>query len=130
MRGILEAENERCGFKKVIAAFSGHDHTNYTKEINGITYIQINSASNQWVGEKYACLERFSEEINKRKPSLKYTVPYKDSLYAIVTLDSKSLKMKGRESSFIPPTPMDIGIPDTMYPFPLVPWIKDFDLRF
>ena len=130
VRGILEAENERCGFKKVIAAFSGHDHTNYTKEINGITYIQINSASNQWVGEKYACLERFSEEINKRKPSLKYTVPYKDSLYAIVTLDSKSLKMKGRESSFIPPTPMDIGIPDTMYPFPLVPWIKDFDLRF
>lgn len=130
VQDILEAENKRCGFKKVIVAFSGHDHTNYTKEINGITYIQINSASNQWVGDEYACLERFSEEINKLRPALKYTVPYKDALYAIVTLDAKSLKLKGRESSFIPPTPTDIGVPDTLFPFPLVPWIKDFYLRF
>lgn len=129
VRGILEAENQRCGFKKVIVAFSGHDHTNYTKEINGITYIQINSASNQWVGEEYACPERFSEEINKQHPSLKYTVPYTDSLYAIVTLTPSSLKMKGCESTFIAPTPADIGIPDTLYPFPLVPWIKDFSLQ-
>ena len=129
VRSILEAENKRCGFKKVIVAFSGHDHTNYTKEINGITYIQINSASNQWVGEEYACPERFSEEINKQHPSLKYTVPYTDSLFAIVTLTPNYLKMKGRESTFIAPTPMDMGIPDTLYPFPLVPWIKDFSLH-
>lgn len=130
VRGILEAENERCGFKKVVAAFSGHDHTNYTKEINGITYIQINSASNQWVGEEYACPERFSKEIDKEKPSLKYTVPYTDALYAIVTVGPKGMKLKGRESTFIAPTPSEIGIPDTMYPFPLVPWIKDFSLHF
>lgn len=74
VRGILEAENERCGFKKVIAAFSGHDHTSYTKEINGITYIQINSASNvclsgtfqrrdkqaKAVSEIYRSVQRFS----------------------------------------------------------------------
>lgn len=130
VRGILEAENERCGFKKVVVAFSGHDHTDYTKEINGITYIQINSASNQWVGEEYACPERFSKEIDKEKPYLKYTVPYTDALYAIVTLDSNSLKMKGRKSTFIAPTPTDIGIPENRYPFPLVPWISDFSLNF
>lgn len=130
VRGILEAENRRCGFTKVAVAFSGHDHTNYTKEINGITYIQINSASNQWVGEKYACPERFSEEINKRKPALKYTVPYADPLYAFVTLSTDSLKMKGRESTFVPPGPEAIGIPETLFPFPLVPYIQDFSLRF
>lgn len=130
VRSILEAENQRSGFRKVIAAFSGHDHTDYTREINGITYIQINSASNQWVGEKYACPERYSEAINKQKPSLKYTVPYAESLYAIVELGTNSLKMKGRESTFVPPTPIDLGIPDTMYPFPLVPRISDFSLLF
>lgn len=130
VRGILEAENQRSGFKKVIAAFSGHDHTDYTREINGITYIQINSASNQWVGEKYACPQRYSEEINKQKPSLKYTVPYAESLFAIVTLKPNSLNMEGRESTFVAPTPTDIGIPDTMYPFPLVPRISDFSLHF
>lgn len=45
VRQILEEENNRCGFKKVVLAFSGHNHSNYTKVINGITYIQINSAS-------------------------------------------------------------------------------------
>ena len=127
---ILEEENRRCGFKKVIAAFSGHDHTNYVREIGGISYIQINSASNQWVGEKYACPERFSEEINRRRPSLQYTVPYKDSLFAFVTLGEGRLEMEGRESSFIPPTPQDLHIPDDLFPFPLVPWIKDYAMTF
>lgn len=130
VRSILEAENQRSGFKKVIAAFSGHDHTDYTREINGITYIQINSASNQWVGEEYACPDRYSEEINTQRPSLKYTVPYAESLYAIVTLAPNNLKMRGRESTFVAPTPTDLGIPDTMYPFPLVPRISDFSLHF
>lgn len=130
IQNILEEENRRVGFKKVIAAFSGHDHTDYSKEINGITYIQINSASNQWVGEKYACPERFSEEINKKRPAVKYTVPYKDALFAIVTLTNEGLQLEGKESSFIPPTPTDIGIPTDKSPYPLVPKISNYQVTF
>lgn len=130
VRGILENENKSCGFKKVVAAFSGHNHTNYTREINGIQYIQLNSASYQWVGEKYACPGRFNEGINTKRPAIKYTVPYKDPLYAIITLTHNSLSLKGRISSFIPPTPTDLGIPDEFFLFPLVPWIKDFKMKF
>lgn len=130
VRAIFEAANKQAGFKKVVAAFSGHDHTNYIKEINGISYIQINSASNQWVGDKYACPERFSDDINKHRPAVKYTVPYKDALFAIVKVNKKGLELKGRESSFIPPTPADLKIPETRYPFPLVPWIKDATIKF
>lgn len=128
VRAIFEEENRRAGFKKVVAAFSGHDHTNYMKEIKGISYIQINSASNQWVGEKYACPERFSDEINQKRPTLKYTVPYKDALYGIVTLTNKGMELKGIKSEFIAPGPGELGINE--YPLPLVPWIEDLQLTF
>ena len=128
IRKIFEEENRRAGYKKVAVAFSGHDHTNYMKEINGIAYIQINSASNQWVGEKYACPERFSDEINQKRPALKYTLPYKDALYGIVTLTDKGMDLKGVKSEFIVPGPEELGITDRSQP--LVPWIEDLQLTF
>lgn len=131
IRAILEAENQKVGYKKVIAAFSGHDHTSYERVIHGISYIQINSASNQWVGDEFQSAERFDEAANKRRPSLKYVVPYKDAVYAIVSLSKKKLKVKGVKSTFVPPTPEDLKIPESRYPYPLVPWINDysFDLK-
>lgn len=130
VREIFEAENKRCGYNKIPIAISGHSHSNYTKEINGITYIQINSASYKWAGGKYACPQRFSEDINKKRPNLKYTLPYEDPLFAFITLDGKGLKMKGRTSRFIPPTPEEMGVRKDLYPCPVVPWIKDFKMRF
>lgn len=128
IRKIFEDENLRAGYKKIAVAFSGHDHTNYMKEINGIAYIQINSASNQWVGEKYACPERFSDEINQKRPALKYTLPYKDALYGIVTLTGDGMQLKGVKSEFIAPGPEELGITDRSQP--LVPWIEDLQLTF
>ena len=130
IRSIFENENKKAGFTKVIAAFSGHDHTNYAKDINGIKYIQINSMSNQWVGGKYACPERFSEEINKKKPSLKYTTPFKDPLYAIVTIENGVMRIDGEESSYIKPGPKELGIPSNLHGVPSAAKISDRDIRF
>jgi hypothetical protein len=55
----------------VVLAFSGHNHSNYTKEINGITYMQINSASYVWIGKPTMTEKRFSEEINKKYSIIK-----------------------------------------------------------
>ncbi|MCT4645429.1 MAG: metallophosphoesterase, partial [Carboxylicivirga sp.] len=38
VRDIFETANKEAGFQKVVACFSGHDHTDYVKEINGIQY--------------------------------------------------------------------------------------------
>lgn len=130
VRRILEEENKLAGFKKVVAAFSGHDHTNYEKVINGIVYIQINSASNQWVGEEYKCESRFSKEINASHPSLKFVIPWEESIYAIVTIDSEGLELKGKESKFVSPTPEEMNIPKDFHSVPLVPYIKDFSFKF
>ncbi len=130
IRRILEDENQKAGFNKVVAAFSGHDHTNYEKVINGIVYVQINSASNQWVGDDYKCDTRYPKDVYVRRPSLKMVVPWEDSLYGIVSLDKSGFELKGKESRFVPPTPLELNIPADLYPFPLVPYIKDFNYKF
>lgn len=77
VRKILEAENKRAGCKKVVMAFGGHNHSNYSKEINGITYVQINSASYVWIGEPTQTEKRYPKEVNDRFGGiLKYSMTY------------------------------------------------------
>ena len=130
VREIFEEENAKVGYAKIIAAFSGHDHTDYQKIINGIAYIQINSASNKWVGDKYKCESRYSDSINKTHPYIKYTIPYSESLYGIVTLKKNSLMMKGKKSDFVSPTPAELNIPSTFLHGPIVSFISDFRFEF
>ena len=67
--------------------------------------------SYKWVGEKYRHA-RFSPEIEKAHPWVSYTVPYKDPLFAVVTLTPDGiLKIDGTKSQFIPPTPSELGYP-------------------
>lgn len=109
IRKVLEEAN--IEYKKVIACFNGHNHDDYHIQINGIHYIRINSTSYKWVGSKYEFAGRFSDEINKSRPSLKYTIPYDNAIFAIVEIDPKGvLTIKGRQSTFIPPGPDELGI--------------------
>jgi predicted phosphodiesterase len=111
IRSILESENQSAGFKKVIACFSGHHHTDYAKDINGINYIEINSMSYQWVGEKYQVV-RFSKEIDNKYPSIKYTIPYRDPIYAFIEINDKRIIIRGKKSSYVGPGPSEMGMPD------------------
>jgi len=111
VRQTLENANKAAGFQKVVASFSGHHHIDFVKTINNIHYIQINSMSYKWVGEKYR-RARFSPEIEKAHPWVSYTVPYKDPLFAVVTLTPDGiLKIDGTKSQFIPPLPSELGCP-------------------
>lgn len=129
VRDILEAENKSVGFKKVILAFSGHNHSNYTDEINGIFYVQINSASYVWTDVDTQTEKRYSPDTNKQYPLLKYSVTFDKPLYGIVTLNKKEISMKGTEAKFLPPTPTEVGLPNKLGSFPLVPYIKDFKIN-
>lgn len=112
-------------------AFGGHNHSNYSKEINGITYVQINSASYVWIGEPTQTEKRYSKEINDRFGGiLKYSMTYTEPLYAIVTLNSKGATLKGTDAEFVPPTPKDLNMNDSVGVFPLVSNIKDLKVKF
>lgn len=111
VRAALENANKSAGFQKVVASFSGHHHIDFVKTINNIHYMQINSMSYKWVGDKYRHA-RFSPEIEKAHPWVSYTIPYKDPLFAIVTLTSGGdLRIEGAKSQFIPPTPSELDYP-------------------
>ena len=112
IRDILEEYTNKNGEPKVVACLSGHHHTDYVKSINKIPYIQINSMSYKWVGDKFQ-YKRFSPQIEEAFPNVSKTCPYKEPLYAVLTLDSEQemLHIEGRETSFIGPSPNELKIP-------------------
>ena len=113
IRKILEGQKASSGQLKTKSCLSGHHHADYVKEINGIHYIQINSMSYKWVGSEFAYL-RFGPHVEQTYPTVRNTCPYKDPLYTVLTLDSTTgtMHLEGQETSFISPTPKEIGVPN------------------
>lgn len=127
---ILEEANEEAGFQKVVLVFSGHNHSNYTKVINGITYMQINSASYVWIGKPTQTEKRYPEAINKKYTLMEYSMSFDKTLFATVTLTEKGAEIKGTQAKFLPPQPSEIGLGDSIGPFPLVSTIEDAYIEF
>jgi len=109
LRAILEDANRAARRAKVIACFSGHHHIDYQRRINGIDYIQINSMSYFWMGGDYQHV-RYSVEIDKDYPWIKYTAPYRDPVFALVTLEPDgSIRIDGTRSTWVGPSPKELG---------------------
>jgi len=99
----------KSGMQKVQLVFSGHHHQDYHNVINGIHYVQINSMSYYWIGERYPVI-RYGEAVDKEHPAIKYTAPYKEPLWAVVDiLENGMLKIKGKKSAFVGPSPEEMG---------------------
>jgi calcineurin-like phosphoesterase family protein len=106
-RLVLERANKEM--RKVQLVFSGHHHQDYHNEINGIHYVQINSMSYYWIGENHPMI-RYSKEIDKEHPAIKYTVPYKDPLWGVIDINKDGkFRLKGRKSVFVGPSPEEMG---------------------
>ncbi len=124
-RLVMERANEKADFQKVQVVFSGHHHQDYYNKINGIHYIQINSMSYQWLGEKYLQV-RYSEEVDEKYPWIKYTAPYKDPLWAVAEISSDfTFSLLGKKTEFVGPSPVELGVDKQVYGYPIVPWISD-----
>jgi len=115
VRNIFEEANQNS--KKVIACFCGHDHQDSHNKIDGIHYVGLNSISYAWVGNQFEHSGRFPLEVEKRYPNLKYTLPYRESVFAVIEIDSKrgTIKIDGVQGSFIQPGPDELGIKETSY---------------
>lgn len=101
----------------IAAVFGGHNHSDNYHIIDGIHYIQVNSASNIWGGSQFTNTERFPAEVYKQYTSLKYIIPYRDALYATVDIYSNGkVKIKGTKSSYIPPAPDPEKLKNKPYP--------------
>jgi len=114
---ILEEENQRAGFQKVIACFNGHDHIDFHRAINGIHYLEMNSMSYQWLGEKYSNKTRYPAAMYKQYQHLDKLGMYEDSLFAFVEIDINNgqLRIEGVQSDWVPPSPSEINMPPQVY---------------
>jgi 3',5'-cyclic AMP phosphodiesterase CpdA len=121
LRGLFREINESAGFRKIAAHFCGHYHTDSHKVVDDIHLIELNSMSNYWMGPGFERI-RYGKELDATHPWIKYTAPYKDPLYAVVTIDSDEMRIEGIESEFVGPSPRELGFshphadPDAIVP--------------
>ena len=117
VRTLLESHNLSNPDSKIIASFNGHTHHDFAENINGIWYITINSMAYKWLGEEYEML-RYNEEVDKDFRWIKYTAPYKDPLYTVVEISTEGyISMSGKYSSYVGPSPWELGYPDYLKVF-------------
>lgn len=95
---------------KVILAINGHTHIDDVLRVKDVTYMHVNSASYQWVGGNFQH-ESYSKEVHAKHPWISYTCPYRDSLFAMMTVDPKSLtiQIEGRQSRWVGQSPAEVG---------------------
>jgi DNA repair exonuclease SbcCD nuclease subunit len=95
---------------KIILAINGHAHVDQFLKVGGVSYLHLNSASYYWVGEKHRHLS-LDANTHAAYPSLAFTCPYAAVLFGVLTLDrkAKKLTLKGRKSSWIGPSPLELG---------------------
>jgi calcineurin-like phosphoesterase family protein len=125
LRYTLERANKDAGLEKLILVLSGHHHQDYYNHINGIHYVQVNSASYQWLGYDFKEI-RYFEEADDAHPNIKYTVPYRDPIWAMVEIDHKGkIIIKGRKAVFVGSSPEKSLVDQDSHIYPIVPYISD-----
>jgi calcineurin-like phosphoesterase family protein len=115
---------------RVIACFNGHNHADQVYKMHDIWFIQVNSMSNEWLGDPYA-YNSYPDSIHARYPHIKYTAPYKDPLWALVTLSTDGrIMVKGRKTEWVGPSPAERKHPGKDGGIPFSTAISDTTLIF
>ena len=124
---ILESENERCGYQKVLGCFNGHHHMDFYRAMSGIHYFSINSVSYQWHDEKIP--GRYPEELLKKYHALDNMAMYKDPLFCFVSIDqSGRLTLRGVKSEWSVVPPDNQASKSVRYGNELSPVISDHEI--
>jgi len=97
---------------KVLLAVNGHTHIDHVAKEGKLSYLHVNSASYKWVGGSHRN-KSYPAEVHSRFRWVEYTCPYRDSLFATLTLDPDNgrIELKGRESQWVGKSPSQLAIP-------------------
>jgi predicted phosphodiesterase len=130
VRAVVEdAQRARTG--SVVAVFGGHQHLDYVTLVNGVRYIHINSAAYWWLDDPTAARETYPHEVHRVYRHLKSVAPYRDPLWALVTVDfgRSEIRLEGRRSEWVGPNPWARGEREAWPAEHLHPAILDRQLR-
>jgi predicted phosphodiesterase len=97
---------------KVLLAVNGHTHIDHVARAGKLSYLHVNSASYKWVGGSHRN-KSYPPEVHSKFRWVEYTCPYRDSLFATLTLDPANgrIELKGRESQWVGKSPSQLAIP-------------------
>ena len=124
---ILERENERCGYRKVLGCFNGHHHLDFYRAMSGIHYFSVNSVSYLWHDEKKP--GRYPEELSVKYPLLDNMAMYKDPLFCFVSIDaSGKLSLRGVRSEWAVAPPASPASKSVGFGNKLLPVVSDHDI--
>lgn len=98
--------------EKILLAINGHTHIDHMLQVGGVTYLHVNSAAYYWVGGNYRH-ESYPAEIHAQYKWLSSTCPYRDSLFAFLTIDpiNKQVTITGRSTEWVGKSPEELQVP-------------------
>ena len=98
--------------EKVLLAVNGHTHIDHVARVGKLSYLHVNSASYKWVGGSHRN-KSYPPEIHTKFRWIEYTCPYRDSLFATLTVDPAKglIQLKGRESQWVGKSPSQLATP-------------------
>ena len=97
---------------KVLLAVNGHTHIDHVARVGKLSYLHVNSASYKWVGGSHRN-KSYPPEIYSKFRWIEYTCPYRDSLFATLTVDPAKglIQLNGRQSQWVGKSPSQLGTP-------------------
>ncbi|MCW1887231.1 metallophosphoesterase [Luteolibacter flavescens] len=109
VRVVLEAAKTPDGKRKVAGCFNGHWHIDHAREIGGIPYIHINSASYFYMGGVKN--DSVDPELAKKFPILTVSANYEGPLYTVLEIDpaAGTFTLRGMESAWRGKSPKEIA---------------------
>lgn len=126
LQKIMESHSD-----KIICCMNGHNHLDYHHHQNGIDYFEINSMSYQWMSDRYKTKQRFAPELYESYQHLEHLAAYQEPLYAFVELNPEgTLYLEGVKSTWMPPSPYDMGLPPGVEGMKFTPEVSSYSLPF
>ncbi|PCE63735.1 metallophosphoesterase family protein [Sediminicola luteus] len=123
---LLEAHSE-----KIVCCLNGHNHIDFHHQLNGIDYIEVNSASYHWMAPAYKNTERFPKALYEKHKYLSQMATYQDALFAFVRLDPRGkMELQGTKSQWVAPSPEATGMPLAPLGNRPSPEISDYGIPF
>lgn len=94
---IIDAANRRRR-GSVLLCINGHYHRDNIRILNGVCYLDLNSASVDWVEKSHYS---FPSQLHEQVKKLHHLVVFERPLYAVVTLEGSTIDIKGTESPML-----------------------------
>ncbi len=102
MLDIVKQHNKKSEFK-IVAWMNGHNHLDRHLVKDDVLYLEVNSASYQWMGGGFKH-KAFPEHVHNSYPYLGHVAAYKDPVYAILTIGNGKMKVEGVKSEWVGPS--------------------------